>query len=118
MPEDRFEFENLAVYQKALDYIDFIYQITDKLPESERYGFANNFRRAAQSIALNIGVGSGGTKPEFKKFLKISRRSVRECVVATTISRRRNYITIDEEKESRKRCVELSKMLSGLINSV
>ncbi|MDI6732752.1 MAG: four helix bundle protein [Planctomycetota bacterium] len=117
MPED-FDFENLTVYQKALDYIDFVYQISEKFPDSERFGFTNNFRRAAQSIALNIGEGSGGTKSEFKMFLKISRRSVRECVVATTISKRRGYITIDEEKESRKRCIELSKMLSGLINSV
>jgi four helix bundle protein len=64
------------------------------------------------------GEGSGGTKPEFKKFLKISRRSVREGVVATTISKRRDYITVNEEKESREKCIELSKMLSGLINSL
>ncbi|MDI6788663.1 MAG: four helix bundle protein [Planctomycetota bacterium] len=64
VPED-FDFENLTVYQKALDYIDFVYQISEKFPDSERFGFTNNFRRAAQSIALNIGEGSGGTKSVF-----------------------------------------------------
>lgn len=118
MNGEGFEFEKLQVYQKALDYIDFVCQISKKFPDSERFGFTDNFRRAAQSIALNIGEGSGGTKPEFKMFLRIARRSVRECVVGTTISKRRNYINSDEEKESRNRCIELSKMLSGLINSL
>ena len=28
MSEDRFDFENLKVYQKSLEYIDFVYEIT------------------------------------------------------------------------------------------
>jgi len=118
MEEEIFEFEKLTVYQKALDYIDLVYQITEKFPESEKFGLTNNFRRAAQSIALNIGEGSGGTKAEFRQFIKTSRRSVRECVVSTTISKRRTFITSAEETESRQRCIELSKMLSGLLRSV
>lgn len=118
MNKNYFEFENLQVYQKALDYIDFVYEITEKLPETEKFGLTSNFRKAAQSIALNIGEGSGGSKKEFKQFLAISRRSVRECIVSTTISRRRSFITESEEAELRERCIELSKMLSGLIKSL
>jgi hypothetical protein len=28
---DRFDFEDLKVYQKSLDYVDFVYEITKKI---------------------------------------------------------------------------------------
>ncbi len=29
MDEERFDFENLKVYQKALEYVDFVYEIQE-----------------------------------------------------------------------------------------
>jgi four helix bundle protein len=116
--EDKFNFENLSVYQKALEYIDFVYTVTIGFPKEEKFGLASQFQRAAQSIALNIGEGSGGSRAEFKQFVRIARRSVRECIVCATIALRRNYITRQDENKSRSMCLELSKMLSGLLNSL
>jgi len=31
--EERFDFENLRVYQKALEYVDFVYEITKDFPK-------------------------------------------------------------------------------------
>ena len=121
MSEDKenvFNFEKLLVYQKSLDFIDNVYDITEKFPANERFNITDQFRRAATSIALNIGEGSGGTDKEFNAFLRISKRSMKECVVCTTISLRRKYITSGEEFELRKRLVELSKMNSGLSKSI
>jgi four helix bundle protein len=42
-----FDFEKLQVYQKSLDYIDFVYHITKDFPKDELFGLTNNFRRAA-----------------------------------------------------------------------
>ena len=116
--KDRFNFENLTVYQKALDYLDLIYSLTNKLPDQEQFGLTTQFQRAGQSICLNIGEGSGGSKSEFQQFIKIARRSVRECIVCTSIALRRKYITISESDLSRKACIEISRMLSGLLNSI
>ena len=116
--KEKFNFENLSVYQKALGYIDFVYTITTNFPKEERFGLAGQFQRAAQSIALNIGEGSGGSKAEFQQFIRIARRSVKECVVCTTIALRRNYIIRQDENKSRSMCLELSKMLSGLLSSL
>lgn len=115
---DKFHFENLIVYQRALDYIDFVYDITEKFPPHELYGITSQFRRAASSIALNIGEGTGGTFNEFNNFLRISRRSIRECVVCTSIAIRRKYISDVESNQSRVRLIELSKMISGLKKSL
>ncbi len=93
MNEDKFDFEKLNVYQRALDYVDFVYRITKKFPKEEMFSLTDQFRRAATSICLNIAEGSGGTKPEFNQYLKISRRSVRECIAITEICFRQSYIT-------------------------
>ena len=115
---ETFDFEKLRVYQQALEFIDRVYEITRGFPPEERFGLTDQFRRAATSIALNIAEGSGGSKTEFRRFLRVSRRSVRECVAVTEISSRQGYITSDERKELRRACVDLSRMLTGLIRSL
>lgn len=116
--EDIFNFEKLIVYQKSLDFIDFVYELTSRFPIEEKYNITDQFRRAATSIALNIGEGSGGTDKEFNSFLRISKRSLKECVVCTTIAFRRKYISFNEEADLRKRLVEIAKMNSGLSKSI
>ena len=113
-----FKFEELRVYQKALEFIDLVYAETKNFPKEEQFRLTSQFIRAANSIALNIADGSGGTKAEFKNFLRISRRSTRECLVCTTIARRQNFITAEKEQEFRIKLVEISKMLNGLIKSI
>ena len=116
--EFKFNFEELKVYQKALEFIDLVYSITKKFPKEEEYRITSQFIRAAHSIALNIADGSGGTKAEFKNYLRISKRSTRECIVCITITFRQNFIPKEIEIDCRKRLVEISKMLNGLINSI
>lgn len=115
---EKFRFEDLLVYQKSLDYIDFVHSITPSFPPFEQRELASQFRRASSSVALNIGEGEGGTTKEYLSFLRIARRSVRECVVCTTVAYRRKYIGENLMAESRQRAIEISKMISGLINSV
>lgn len=115
---EKFRFEDLKVYQKSLNYIDFVCALSESFPKFELYSLTNQLRRASNSIALNIGEGEGGTTKEYIAFLRISRRSIRECVVCTTLARRRNYITDEQEQRSRNQLVELSKMTSGLINAL
>ncbi len=118
MDEEKFDFENLIVYQKALDYCDFVYAITKRFPRIEIFSLTDQFRRASSSICFNIAEGSGGSKSEFKHFLKIARRSARECIAITEVSFRQQYITQEEKNRSRNYCLELSKMLNGLIKSI
>ncbi|NVO01816.1 MAG: four helix bundle protein [Bacteroidetes bacterium] len=118
MENNYFDFEKLQVYQKALDYISFTYKLTNNFPTHETYGLTSQFRRASTSIALNMAEGYGETKPLFIRYSRISKGSLRECVVCTTIAARLNYINENEQKESMTRLTELSKMLSGLVSFV
>ena len=114
----QFNFEKLITYQKSLDYVDFVYSTTESFPKQEIYSLTDQFRRAAVSISLNIGEGSSGTKKEFMNFLRISNRSLRECVVCTTVAYRRKYINEETPQKSRALLVEIAKLNSGLINSL
>ena len=118
MTMEVFEFERLRVYQKALDFIDKVYEITRKFPAEEKFGLVDQLRRASVSIALNTAEGTGGTKIEFKRYIKIARRSVRECVAVTEISFRQQYIDAETKGTLRADCVAMSKMLSGLLKSL
>lgn len=114
MDKIKFAFEDLKVYEKALDFVDLAYDTSSNFPKHEVYGLISQLNRAAVSIALNIAEGSGDSDPQFNRFLQIAINSVKECVVCSTIAKRRKYITIEEDNKIRKKLEELSKMISGL----
>lgn len=112
--EVHFSFEDLKVYQKALDFTDFAYQLTSGFPKAEMYGLTSQFNRAAVSIALNTAEGSGDSDLQFNRFLQLADDSLRECVTCCTIARRRSFITEEENHQARLMLLEMFKMIKGL----
>ena len=93
MPE-LYKFQNLRVYQMALDHIDAIYSLTEQLPKEERFNLISQIRRAATSIALNIAEGSTGqSDAEQRRFLGFALRSYLETIACFDIIERREYIS-------------------------
>jgi len=103
MENVKFNFEDLQVYQKALDFVDLAYSLSSKFPKQELYGLTFQLNRAAVSIALNIAEGAGDSNAQFNRFLQISIDSVKECVVCSTIAERRKYISIENNNTMRIR---------------
>ncbi|WP_040559721.1 four helix bundle protein [Kordia algicida OT-1] len=109
-----FKFENLQVYQKAMDFGELINTIVRKFPNHELYALSSQFRRAADSIALNIAKGYLGSDAQFVKHLNHAIYSANECVSCSTKARKRNYINFEEDEENRRLLSELTKMMSSL----
>jgi four helix bundle protein len=98
-----YKFQSLIVYQLALVYIDQVYGLVKKLPESEKYNLSSQLVRAATSIGLNIAEGSTGqSDKEQIRFLNLSIRSYLETVACLDLCQRRNYFTTKELNEIRK----------------
>lgn len=57
-----FKFENLIVWQKAVDFTTSIHELTKRFPKDELYVLTTQIKKAADSIALNIAEGSNRTK--------------------------------------------------------
>jgi four helix bundle protein len=114
-----FEFEKLSVYQKALDFVDKVYQITNEFSRADGFEISSQFRRAALSIPLNIAEGTGrDTSGDRRRFYMTARSSVFECIPLIEICLRRNLITSEQANTLREHCEELSKMIYGLMSSL
>lgn len=110
-----FDFESLELYKKSLDYIDFVYYITNSFPIEEQFGLSGQLKRAANSIALNIGEGYGESVLLGLRYMRIVRGSIRECLVCSTVGFRRNWITNEDYNLSRQKLTELSKLAAGYV---
>lgn len=90
----KFKFENLFVWQKAMDLGEAIHDMAFKFPKEEMFNLSSQIRRAGDSIALNISEGSiGQSIPEQKKFIGYAIRSLAEVVTCLHKAKRRNYIS-------------------------
>ena len=64
--------KDLVVWQKAIDLVLDIYNMTKSFPKEEVYGLVSQMRRAAVSIPANIAEGAARqTKKEFQQFVYI-----------------------------------------------
>ncbi len=89
-----FKFEELKVWQRALDFSGKVHLLTLDFPKDELYVLSSQIKRAADSIVLNIAEGSTGqTNPEFNKFLGYALRSGIEVIACLHIAKKRNLIS-------------------------
>ena len=88
-----FKFENLQIWQKAMDFGEDIFKETASFPKEEVFNLTSQARRAVDSIALNIAEGSiSQSNPEYLKFLGYAIRSLAEVVTCLHKAKRRNYL--------------------------
>lgn len=109
------KFRKLSVWDKAMDFVEEIYKMTNCFPGNEMYGLTSQLRRAAISISLNIAEGSGaGSDREFGRFLNIALRSSYEVICGLEIAKRLKYADEKEISNLLVKCDELSAMIAGL----
>lgn len=113
-----FNFERLNVYQKALSFVNEVYEITKSWPRDYAFSLTDQLRRAALSIVLNIAEGASRTQAEFKRFITISRSSCHECIPILEIAYKQGIIDLKRKEAWREEIISLSKMLSKLKSSI
>ena len=106
-----FKFEKLLIWQKAMDFGEEIYLLTETFPKKEMYNLSSQILRASDSIALNISEGSiEQSTPEFKRFLGYSIRSIAEVVTCLYKAKRRKYLSEEQFTKMYKDCFDLMNM--------
>ncbi len=118
-PTTFFRFEDLRIYHKALEYVDWVYLMA-KNSEDDHFmqSFFDRFVISANGIPLNIAEGSSRNKSQFVYYLKMAKSSVRECVVVSTIAQNRGFISDSAYDDSKNRLMEMTKMIGALIGSL
>lgn len=114
-----FKFEELRVWQRALDLTESVHNLTLSFPREELYVLTSQIKRATDSIALNIAEGSTGqSDKEFARFLGIALRSGIEVVSCIHIAKRRKLINEDQFAHYYNELTEIIKMIQALRNSL
>ena len=115
-----FAFEELKVYQKALDFAVSVIEILDEIDTPRKhFRLIEQLEASSTSVASNISEGKGRySKKEFKQYLYIARGSLYESVTRLQIFRRLNWLKEDSFILLYNEAEEINKMLSGLINSL
>ncbi|MBE0647729.1 MAG: four helix bundle protein [Bacteroidales bacterium] len=114
-----FRFEDLRIYHKSLDYINWLYSLaTSVQDEPLAKSFFDRFLASAHSITLNIAEGSSRNKSQFVYYLKMAKSSVRECVVISSIGQTRAFINEADFEYSKNQLMEMTKMIGALIGSL
>jgi four helix bundle protein len=82
-------YKELIVWQKSINLVEEVYELTRRFPKEEMYGLAIQMRRAAVSIPSNIAEGSRRKAlPEYLHFLRIADASSAELETQIVIAKR------------------------------
>lgn len=107
-------YQDLVLWQKAMDLAGLIYKSTSHFPKEEIYGITSQLRRAGVSIASNIAEGrSRNTKGEFLQFLGISKGSLSELETQVLLSVRLNYLSVDQSEKILSLSTEVGKLITS-----
>jgi four helix bundle protein len=114
-----FKFEELKVWQRAVELTGRVSQLTKTFPKEEMYVLSSQMKRATDSIALNIAEGStGSSNKQFNNFLGHALRSAIEVVTCLHIGKRRNIIPKQDFDELYEELTIIIKMIQALRKSL
>ena len=112
-------YQNLVVWQKAMDLVIAVYSLTLQFPESEKYGLIAQMRRSAVSIPSNIAEGKRrGSQKDFRRFLLIAFGSGAELETQLAIAQRLSYRRKLDYAKVDNLLPEVMKMLNVLIGKL
>lgn len=109
-------YQNLDVWQKAVELCVQVYKETEEFPQSEKYGITSQIRRAVVSIPSNIAEGQRrGHLPEYLQFLRIAYGSGSELETQLLIAIKLNYLSEKTYQNLNNLLQAIMRMLNRLI---
>ncbi|MFT3740597.1 MAG: four helix bundle protein [Breznakibacter sp.] len=112
-------YRDLIVWQKAMDLVEFCYQVSGSFPTSEVYGLTAQMRRSAVSVPSNIAEGYGRHhSKDYARFLQMAAGSLYELQTQLEIAKRLGYLPSETFEHVSSMGFEIEKMLASLISKV
>ena len=112
-------YQELIVWQKAMDLVEEVYTASRSFPREEIYGLTSQLRRAAVSIPSNVAGGQGRrTTPDFLRHLSIAYGSLREVETQILIATRLRYLAQEKCRDIMSMAAEVGRLLNGLMSSL
>lgn len=113
------DFQDLTVWQRAMELTEAVYNVTKTFPKDEIYGLTSQLRRASVSIASNIAEGRArATDRDFRQFLNIALGSTYEVQTQLLLAKRLKIGNDAMREKADSLCIETSKMLRAFLQSL
>ncbi|MCX6356235.1 MAG: four helix bundle protein [Candidatus Aureabacteria bacterium] len=114
-----FDFEKLNVYQRALDFLDCVFDMCKQISPLYKNSVIDQLQRTAVSICTNIAEGCGKlSRREKIRYYSYALDSAKECIPCLTIAYRQKQVSQEENARAREACTIICRMLGKLIKSV
>ena len=112
-------YRNLKAWEHAHKLAVECSKVARHFPEYEQHGLADQLRRSAYSIPINIAEGSArkGSR-EYRKFLDTANASLAEVETILGIACELGYIHRDDYKRLAQHATEAGKTLFGLLRKI
>lgn len=111
--------KRLVAWQKSMDLVVLIYEITKSFPKEETYGLVSQMRRAAISGPSNIAEGAAyRSNDQFRNFLRTAIGSLNELNAQLEIALRIGYLSQDNHDKAQKLLDECLAVTFGLKRSL
>jgi len=112
-------YRDLIAWQKAMDLVKLVYELTDKFPSEERFGLTSQIRKAVVSVPSNIAEGQGrNSTKEFINHLSIAYGSLMETETQNLVAEMRAYISAGESAVVLTKAAEVGRLINGLSYSL
>jgi len=115
----KFRFQDLRIWQLAIEIADELFDQADQLEDRKLYRFAEQLRASGMSMSNNIAEGSGSSsKKEFIQFLNVARRSTFENANILILLRMRNLVTEERLEELLGKLDSLCRQITNFQKSL
>ena len=111
--------KKLIAWQKSMNLVERVYELTKKLPREELYGLTSQLRRAAVSVPSNIAEGAAGrSHVQFRNYLSVAIGSLNELATQLEIIQRIGYVDAGSTAETEALVDECLAVTYGLRKSL
>jgi four helix bundle protein len=109
-------FEDLDAYKIAREFRKAMYGVSQRLPESEKFGLMSQVRRAAVSLTNNIAEGHGRYHYlDQTKFMLQARGSLEELLDDLNVCQDEGYLPPGDISLLKEHAWRVHKVLNGYI---
>jgi four helix bundle protein len=112
-------YTDLIAWQRAIDLVEAVYEVSARFPADERFGLIAQIRRAAVSVPSNIAGGQGRwTTGEFVQHRGIAHGSLCEGETQLHLAVRLRFIAPADANPAFALAGEAGRLIYGLRNSL
>ena len=111
-------FRDLDVWQVSMALALDCYKLTNRFPDTERYGMVSQMRRAAVSIPSNVAEGHVRPTSVYRNHVSIALGSRAELETVVELALRLQFVTTDDAAAVVSGLDRVGRMLNRLSESL